>query len=210
MNISGGAPAPDVPVIPAPLYGMKTGNKRVDKCLLTLCICVANYANNIIIVSNFVFSWNYKLSIICDHVWENRSYLHINWNSLFVFTWMLHSCTTQKHQVPGNWWPGLLLQAAFYRCCWTMRIHFSALRGLDRTAWGTKLLQTTVLAHPVDCTSSGPILKAQHCCMNPNGCFSRSSASHPPMVSPSCLPTPYKLNPWYCRHWKIKQHSRSL
>ena len=84
MNISGVAPAPDVPVIPAPLYGTKTDNKCVDKCLLTLCMC--NYANNIIIAFNFVFNWNYKLSITCDHIWENRSYLHINWNPLFVFT----------------------------------------------------------------------------------------------------------------------------
>ena len=38
-------------------------------------------------------------------------------------------------------------------------MHFLTLRGANRTAWGTRLLLTAVLAHPVDCTSSGPILK---------------------------------------------------
>ena len=27
------------------------------------------------------------------------------------------------------------------------------------------------MAHPVDCTSAGPILRAQHCCLSPNGGF---------------------------------------
>ena len=81
-------------------------------------------------------------------------------------------------------WPGLLSQTTFYRCCQTTRMHFSALWGINRTAWGTKLLLTAVLAHPVDCTSSGPILKAQHCCLSPNGCFSPPSASHPPPPTP--------------------------
>ena len=34
-----------------------------------------------------------------------------------------------------------------------MMMHFSALRGINRTAWGIILLLTAVLAHPVDCTS---------------------------------------------------------
>ena len=58
------------------------------------------------------------------------------------------------------------------------------LRGINRTAWGTRLLLTAVLAHPVYCTSSGPILKTQHCCLSPNGCFSPPSVSHPPPPPP--------------------------
>ena len=50
-----------------------------------------------------------------------------------------------------------------------MRMHFSALRGINRTAWGTGLLLTAAMAHPVDCTSAGPILWAQRCCLSPNG-----------------------------------------
>ena len=51
-------------------------------------------------------------------------------------------------------WPSLLLQAAFYRCCETMRLHFMVLGRVNRTAWGTKLLLTAVLASLVDCISS--------------------------------------------------------
>ena len=97
----------------------------------------------------------------------------------------LHSCTTQKHQVLDN---GLLSQTAFYRCCQTTRMHFLALRGINKTAWGTKLLLRAVLAHPVDCTSSGPILRAQHCCSSPNGYFSLPLASHPPLPPPARPP----------------------
>ena len=123
-------------------------------------------------------------SYICDQVWENRSYPHINWYPLFACTWKLHSCTTQKHQVLDHRWPGLLLQTAFYRCCWTTRMHFSVLSGINRTQWGTRLLLTAAMAHLVDCTSAGPILRAQHCCLSPNGCFSPPSASHPPPPPP--------------------------
>ena len=98
----------------------------------------------------------------------------------------------QKHQVLDDRWPGLLSQTAFYQCCQTTIIHFLALRGINRTAWGTKLLLTAVLAHPMDCSSSGPILKAEHCCLSPNSCFSPPSASHPPLPPPppSRPPTP--------------------
>ena len=91
----------------------------------------------------------------------------------------------QKHQVLDHRWPGLLLQTAFYRCCQTTRVHFMALEGINRTAWGTRLLLTAVLASLVDSTSLCPILRAQHCCLSPNGCFNPPSASHPP---PTPLP----------------------
>ena len=93
----------------------------------------------------------------------------------------------QKHQVLDDRWPGLLSQTAFNQCCKTTRMHFSALRGINRTAWGTKLLLTAVLAPHLDCTSSGPIVKAQHCCLSLNGCFSPPSASHP-LLPPSHPP----------------------
>ena len=93
-----------------------------------------------------------KLNDKCDRAWENRSYLHINWIPLFVSTWKLHSCTTQKHQELDDRWPSLLSQTAFYRCCKTTRMHFSALRDINRTSWGTscRLLLTAVLAHPCE------------------------------------------------------------
>ena len=86
-------------------------------------------------------------------------------------------------------------QVCFYRRLFTnavkppgTRVHFMALEGINRTAWGTSLLLTAVLASLVDSTSLCPMLRAQHCCLSPNGCFSSPSASHPP-------PTPYRLNP---------------
>ena len=63
-----------------------------------------------------------------------------------------------------------------------MRIHFSALRGINRTAWGTKLLHTAILTSFVDCISLYHILKAQHCSLGPNGFFNPPTApthSHP-------------------------------
>ena len=72
-------------------------------------------------------------------------------------------------------------------------MHYSTLRGINRTAWGTKLLLTTVLANPSDCISLCHIMKAQHCCLSPNGFFSPPLASHPPPrlpPSPSSPPTP--------------------
>ena len=62
-----------------------------------------------------------------------------------------------------------------------------------RTAWGTRLLLTTVLASLVDSTSLCPILRAQHCCLSPNSCFSPLSASHPPLPPPTLLPPAHPL-----------------
>ena len=105
------------------------------------------------------------------------------------------SCThalPRNTQVLDHRWPGLLLQTAFYRCCQTTRVHFVALKGINRTAWGTRLLLlTAVLASLVDSTSLCPTPRAQHCCLSPNGYFSPPSASHPPPPPP----TPYRLNP---------------
>ena len=37
-----------------------------------------------------------------------------------------HACTTQRQQALKARWPGLLLQAAFFQCCQTMRVPFLA------------------------------------------------------------------------------------
>ena len=86
-------------------------------------------------------------------------------------------------------WPSLLLQTAFCQCCRTTRIHFLAMRGINRIALGTKLLLTAVLSSPVDCISSCQILKAQHCSLSPNGCFTLPSAPHSPPQPISPPPT---------------------
>ena len=104
-----------------------------------------------------------------------------------------HALPMQKHQVLYYRWPGLLLQTAFYQCCQTTRVHFMALEGINRTAWGTRLLLTAVLASLLDSTSLCPILRAQHCCFSPNGCFSPPSASHPPPPLPTPLPPAHPL-----------------
>ena len=53
---------------------------------------------------------------------------------------VLESCThalpMQKHQALDHRWPGMLLRTAFYRCCQTTRVHFMALEGFNKTAWG--------------------------------------------------------------------------
>ena len=102
-----------------------------------------------------------------------------------------HACTIQKHQALDNRLPGLLLQTTFYRCCETTRVHFMVLGHVNRTAWGTKLLLTAVWASLVDCISSCHLLKAQHCPLSPNGCFTLPSAPHtPPTAHPTPLPPP--------------------
>ena len=68
-----------------------------------------------------------------------------------------------------------------------------ALEGINRTAWGTRLLLTAVLASLVDSTSLCPILRAQHYCLGPNGCFNPPSASHPPPPPPH--PPPARPSP---------------
>ena len=103
----------------------------------------------------------------------------------------IHLCIILKHQVLDNRLPGLLIQTAFYRCCETTRVHFMVLGRVNRTALDTKLLLTAVWASLVDCVSSRNFLKAQHCSLSPNGCFTPPSASHPrPLHSPPTRPPP--------------------
>ena len=83
-------------------------------------------------------------------------------------------------------------QVCFYRRLFAdavkhTKVHVMVLGRINRTAWGTKLLLTTVWASLVDCTSSCHLLKAHHCSLSPNGCFTPPSAPYPP--------TPYRINP---------------
>ena len=130
-------------------------------CLYHLCwLCVLRistfHAKTYALLCSVIFNWipaclpEYS---ICDRACENCAYLHNNWNPFFVCTLKVHSCTTQKHQVLDHRWPSPLSQTAFCRCSWSTRMHFSALRGINRIAWGTKLLLMAVLAHPLDCIS---------------------------------------------------------
>ena len=61
---------------------------------------------------------------------------------------------------------------------------FLAQKGINRTAWVTKLLLTAVLSSPVDCISWCQILKAQHCSLSLNGYFTSPSAPHSPPTHP--------------------------
>ena len=61
------------------------------------------------------------------------------------------------------------------------------LRGINKTAWGAKLILMAGLAYPVSCASLGHLLTAQHCHLCLSVCFSPSSASHPPPPPPHPL-----------------------
>ena len=85
------------------------------------------------------------------------------------------------------------------------------LRGINKTAWGAKLIQTADLVYHSSCAHLGHLLMAQHCHFSLNVCFSPPTALHPPPppTPPSShLPTPYRLNPRYYRH--PKNHLKNL
>ena len=64
------------------------------------------------------------------------------------------------------------------------------LRGINKTAWGAKLIIMTDLAsYPVSCASLGHLLMAQHCPLSFNICFNPAYGS-PPIPPPSHRPTP--------------------
>ena len=103
----------------------------------------------------------------------------------------------------------------FYRCCETTRVHFMVLRGIDRTAWGTRLLLAPVLVS-LWIVSVCVTQKAQHCPLSLNGCFKLRSASHPPLPPspPSRPPTPTDSIHYITETKKVclknQQHSSSL
>ena len=61
------------------------------------------------------------------------------------------------------------------------------LRGINKTAWGAKIILMADLAFPVSCASLGHLLMAQHCPLCLNVCFTLPTAPHPP---PLPIPTP--------------------
>ena len=71
------------------------------------------------------------------------------------------------------------------------------LRGINKTAWGAKLILMADLALRVSCATLNHLLMALHCHLCLSACFSSLTASHlppPPTLSPSYLPTPHRLN----------------
>ena len=61
------------------------------------------------------------------------------------------------------------------------------LRGIDKTAWGAKLILTAGLAYPVSCAGLGHLLMAKLCPLSLNVCFTPPMAPHPP--PPTTPPT---------------------
>ena len=107
--------------------------------------------------------------------------------------------------------PGLLLQTAFYQSYETTRVHFMVLGCVNRTAYGTKLLLTAVWASLVDCISSCHFLKAQHCSLSPNGCFTPPLAPHlPPPPIPPPIDSIHDITGTEKNHLKNQQHLDSL
>ena len=58
------------------------------------------------------------------------------------------------------------------------------LRGINKAAWGTKLILTADLASPVSCASLGHLLMAQHCHLCLSAFFSPPTAPHPSPTHP--------------------------
>ena len=67
------------------------------------------------------------------------------------------------------------------------------LRGINKTAWGVKLILTAGLAFPVSCAGLGHLLMAKHCPLSLNVCFTPPTAPHlppPPTPPPPTRPPP--------------------
>ena len=67
------------------------------------------------------------------------------------------------------------------------------LRGINKTAWGPKLILTAGLAYLVSCAILGHLLMAQYCHFCLSICSSPPSASHPPPPPPTALPPAHSL-----------------
>ena len=63
------------------------------------------------------------------------------------------------------------------------------LKGINKTAWGAKLILMADLAYPVSYASLGHLLMAQHCYLCLNVCFSLPIATHSPHHPPHPPPT---------------------
>ena len=88
------------------------------------------------------------------------------------------------------------------------------LRGINKTAWDTKLFLMADLVNQVSCARLGHPLMVQHCHLCLNVCFNPPMALHPPPQSTPPLshpPTPYRLNLHYYSRQKscLKIQGRS-
>ena len=68
------------------------------------------------------------------------------------------------------------------------------LRGINKTAWGAKLILTAGLIHHSSCANLGHLLMAQHCHFCLGVCFSPPTAPHlpPPPTPPPQKPGEFK------------------
>ena len=65
------------------------------------------------------------------------------------------------------------------------------LRGINKTAWGAKLILMADLVYRVSCASLGHLLMAQQCHLCLSDCFSPPTAPHPsPLPTPPTHPPP--------------------
>ena len=63
------------------------------------------------------------------------------------------------------------------------------LRGINKTAWGAKLILTAGLANPVSCASLGHLLTVQHCHLCLSVCLrlpTHPPPTHPPPIDSNC------------------------
>ena len=69
------------------------------------------------------------------------------------------------------------------------------LRGINKTAWGAKLILTADLVYQVSCARLGHPLMAQHCHLCLNVCFIPLTAPHPPPPPNPPAPTAQSTRP---------------
>ena len=128
----------------------------------------------------------HRLIYVCDCILENR---HVVTNTEFHFLPVDENRThalfrDNKHlSLDGQvcFCRQLFSDAVKPRGC--ISWHVWPLRGINKTAWGSKLILTADLVYKV---RLGHLLMAQHCHLCLNVCFSPPTAAHPPPQ-----PTPY-------------------
>ena len=98
---------------------------------------------------------------------------------------MPHSCTIQRHlRLDGQvcFCRQLFCDAVKPQGCISWPVW--PLKGINKTAWGPKLVLTADLVYHSSCASLGHLLMAQHCHFCLNVCFSPPTAPHPPPTRP--------------------------
>ena len=113
-------------------------------------------------------------------------------NPFFACRRKSHSCTIQRQQALETRWPGLLLQAAFFNAdkppgCISWPVW--SLSGINKTAWGGKLILTADLAFPVSCASLGHLRTDGTALPFVLECLHKPTYTSP-TTNPSLPPTP--------------------